>query len=81
MNSSVTDANAELEAARAAKGKAKGLFPKEARVCGVGLTRRGGRYCVKVNLETEPGPEVHLPEEVDGVPLVVTVVGKIRKQS
>lgn len=77
----MNDLNAELEAARAAKNKAKALFPKEARVCGVGLTRRSGHYCVKVNLETEPGPDLHLPSKVDGVPVVVKVVGKVRKQS
>lgn len=76
----MSDVNAELDAARAAKSRVKGLFPKEAVVCGVGLTRRGGHYCIKVNLEHELGPDVQLPEEVDGVPVVIKVVGKIRKQ-
>lgn len=77
----MSDVNDELEAARAAKNKAKKLFPKEVHVCGVGLTRRAGRYHVKVNLEDEPGPEIELPTEVDGVPVLVNIVGKIHKQS
>jgi len=77
----MTDVNVELEAARAAKGRVKGLFPKQVQICGVGLTQQAGHYCVKVNLESEPGSEIHLPEEIDGVPVVIQVVGKLRKQS
>ena len=76
----MTQADSELEAARAAKAKVKRLFSKKTRICGVGLTRHAGQYQVKVNLEAEPDPEVALPSEVDGVPVVVHVVGKIRKQ-
>ena len=70
-----------LEQARAAKSKAAPLFGRYARVCGVGLTRRKGVYAVKVNLETEPDRGVDLPDEIDGVPVVVQVTGKLRKQA
>jgi hypothetical protein len=45
----------------------------------VGITRIGGGYGVKVNLDIPPDPEIDLPETIDGVPVRVEVVGKIRK--
>ncbi len=71
----------QLQAARAAKDKARDLFPKLACVTGVGLTRRGGVYCVKVNLSEAPAQDVPLPESIDGVPVVLHVTGAIRKQT
>jgi hypothetical protein len=69
-----------LEAARAAKAKALRVFQRFAPVCGVGLTRRRGVHCIKVNLEVEPASPEELPDEIDNVPVIVHVVGKIRKQ-
>ena len=69
-----------LQAARAAKEKARKLFPKLAHVTGVGITRRKGVYCVKVNLAEEPPPELELPAVIDDVPVVLHVTGRIRKQ-
>lgn len=74
----MTEHGNELDAARAAKKKVKALLPKGLHFSGIGLTERHGHYCVKVNLESEP--EVDLPEEVDGVPIVFHVVGEIHKQ-
>ena len=71
----------ELEKAQAAKSKAAPVFGRYAPVCGVGLTRRKGVYAVKVNLEAEPAAGAELPEEIDGVPVVVHVMGKLRKQA
>ncbi len=71
----------DLARARAAKKKAAPVFGRFARVCGIGLTHRKGVYAVKVNLETEPDDDAELPEEIDGVPVVVQVMGKLRKQS
>ncbi len=71
----------QLAAARAAKSKARKLFPKLASVTGVGLTRRRGVYCVKVNLSEEPDCDVELPDSIDGVPVVLHVTGEIRKQA
>ena len=70
---------ASLEAARAAKEEAKGQVSDKAQVVGVGLTKakRGG-YAVKVNGKDAPTEPV--PTTVQGVPVVVEVVGTIRKR-
>lgn len=67
-----------LEAARAAKTKARTIFARLPCVNGVGLTRRHGSYAVKVNLEAPPDDK--LPQDIDGVPVVFNVIGRIRKQ-
>ena len=66
-----------LEQARAAKAvaaKALAALP----VVGIGITRVGEGYGLKVNLGADPTSEV--PATVDGVPVKVEVVGKVRKQ-
>lgn len=70
---------ATLEAARSAKEEAKRLVADKADVVGVGLTKakRGG-YAVKINVKRAPAAPV--PKAVHGVPLVVEVVGAIRKR-
>lgn len=70
----------QLEAARAAKGKVLSLFARFGQVSGVGITRKGDQYALKVNLESEPDTPVDWPDEIDGVPVVVHVVGQIHKQ-
>ena len=71
---------ATLEQARAAKEKAFEVCSAVAKVVGVGIAPLEGGYAVKVNLE-EPLPEgTLLPVSVDGVPIRVEVVGRIRKQ-
>ncbi|HUG90185.1 MAG TPA: hypothetical protein VML55_05100 [Planctomycetaceae bacterium] len=71
-----------LEAARAAKQRA-------ADVCSalvgdevaVGITRVGDDgFGLKVNLTSDPGGDIQFPDEVEGVPVQVEVVGRIRKQ-
>jgi len=69
----------ELAAARKAKGRAKEIFSPFGIVNGIGLTRWNGHYAVKVNFETAP-ESGELPREIDGIPVVVQVVGKVRKQ-
>ena len=71
----------QLQEARAAKEKAKIIFRHLGQVCGIGITRQGDSYAVKVNLETTPAQGLKLPEEIDGVPIVVQVTGPIRKLS
>ena len=66
---------ADLETARAAKKKAMSLLGDLAQLNGVGITRLNEGYGVKVNLTEEPPEGLHLPEEVDGVPIKVEVVG------
>ncbi len=72
-----------LEQARAAKALAKELFGRFGVVNGIGLTRLGDRYAVKVNFATEPviPGDGTLPREIAGVPVVVQVVGSIHKQA
>jgi hypothetical protein len=70
---------ATLEAARAAKEEAKRRLADVADVVGVGLTKaKSGGYAVKVNLQSAPAEP--MPDNVQGVPLVVEVVGTIRKR-
>ena len=67
-----------LDEARAARKRAKALFAGKAAVVGIGLTRIGDGYGVKVNLEKSPAPDAALPETIDGVPVRIEVVGTIR---
>ncbi|MGH2703814.1 MAG: hypothetical protein ACRDJ4_01575 [Actinomycetota bacterium] len=46
---------------------------------GVGLTRLGDGFGIKVNL-TQRDEERPIPDQVDGVPVRVETVGTIRKQ-
>ena len=65
-----------LEKARAAKAKALALVGGHPEVNGVGIAPMGPGYCVKVNVAT-PSADLHLPSEIDGVPVRVEVVGEI----
>jgi hypothetical protein len=47
-------------------------------VVGLGLTKQGDDYAVKVNLSSRPKRK-KFPESVGGVPVCVEVTGKIRK--
>jgi hypothetical protein len=71
----------DLEKARAAKKKVLAILASVAEVNGVGITRVGQGYGVKINLAESPPAEVSLPEEVDGVPVVVELVGPILKRA
>lgn len=71
---------ASLDDARAAKARALELFRPLADVVGVGITRLGQGYAVKVNLRQPPTQGVEIPSEVEGVPVQVEVVGPIRKR-
>ena len=74
MNSST------LDQARSAKPRAMAAFSPLAEVVGVGITRHGDGYAIKVNLRHPPAPGVELPKEIDGVPVQVEVVGSIVKR-
>jgi hypothetical protein len=69
-----------LEQARAAKAAALRHFENLGTVVGVGVTRVEGAYAVKVNLSEPPAEGTELPEEIDGVPVRIEVVGTIRKR-
>ncbi len=69
--------SAELEKARAAKATAARRFKNLQGINGIGLSRRGAGFALKVNFEAEP--PVEIPAKIDGVDVIVEVVGKIRK--
>jgi hypothetical protein len=69
-----------LEQARAAKESAKALLAALPGVVGVGITKVGEDYALKVNLR-EPLPAgVSAPERIGDVPVRVEVVGRITKR-
>lgn len=81
MNEShASGAGCTLEEARAAKAEAHGVFARLAKVAGIGLTRVGDGYGLKINVQAEPTGEP-LPTEVRGVPVKIEVVGVIRKRA
>ena len=55
------------------------FLPQGFRGRGVGITRIDGGYGVKVNVEAAPAADAKLPEAIDGVPVRIEVVGKLRK--
>lgn len=67
-----------LSEARLARDRAVEIFGRLAPVVGVGITHLDGGYGVKVNLRELPPGEVELPDEIDGVPVRVAVVGALR---
>ncbi len=71
-----------LKLCRAAKQRAAEVFvPLVGEEVAVGITRLGDdNFALKVNLTSESGEDVELPDEVEGVPIQVEVVGEIRKQ-
>lgn len=64
-----------LEEVRAVKPRALAVFEALAPVVGLGITRVGDGYGLKVNLQTAPPVGTALPTDVDGVPVRVEVVG------
>jgi hypothetical protein len=69
-----------LEKARAAKKSAKALLGALPGVVGVGITKVGDDYALKVNLRAPLPGGVSVPERVDEVPVRVEVVGRITKR-
>jgi hypothetical protein len=70
-----------LARAREAKASVLQRLPKHLKVNGVGITQVGADYAVKVNLTEPPAEGTDLPREVNGVPVVIEVVGHIVKQA
>ncbi len=69
-----------IDEARAAKARAAEVFGRAARLAGVGITRVGQGYGLKVNLAEAPADQKSLPTEIAGVPVRVEVVGTVRKR-
>ena len=68
---------ATLEEAQAAKAKLAALLAGRPEVRGIGIAVLDWGYGVKLNLTSHPGDLV-LAADVDGVPLVIDIVGIIR---
>ena len=64
--------------ARAAKDAVHAAFSRLGTVAGVGITKVGEDYAVKVNLEEALPASSAAPDSVDGVPVAVEVVGRVR---
>jgi len=64
----------------AAKREAHAAFSRHGRVAGVGMTRLGGRPALKVNFVEEPRARGRMPKQIAGLPVVVNVVGEVKKQ-
>jgi hypothetical protein len=69
-----------LEQARAAKESGKALLAALPGVVGVGITKIGEDYALKVNLRAPLPARVSVPERIGDVPVCVEVVGKITKR-
>ena len=79
MSRTKPNGDCTLDQARQAKPRAIEVFGGLAEVAGVGITRIGTGYGLKVNLARAPADELALPAKVDGVPVRVEVVGRIAK--
>jgi hypothetical protein len=75
----VTVVSASIEQARAAKAKLTEQLAGHPIVAGVGLARAEEGWRIKINV-TRGGPEPAVPDQVDGVPVTVEVVGRIAAQ-
>ena len=69
-----------LEQARAAKDSAKTLLAALPGVVGVGITKRGEDFVLKVNLRAPLPAGMSAPERICDVPVCVEVVGRITKR-
>jgi hypothetical protein len=69
-----------LEQARAAKKSAKALLAALPGVVGVGITKVGEDYALKVNLRAVLPAGMAVPDRIDDVPVRVEVVGRITRR-
>ncbi len=68
---------AQIEQARAAKNKLAALLRDLPELNGIGLTRAGDGFAVKINLSGPPGPGTVIPAIFEGVPVLVETVGPV----
>jgi len=69
-----------IDQARAAKDAAKAALASVPGVVGIGLTKIGDDYALKVNLREVLPANIAVPDRIAGVPVQVEVVGRIRKR-
>jgi hypothetical protein len=74
-------AGCTLEEARAAKKAALRVFERLTQVSGIGITRHGPGYGLKINVGSPLPKTATVPQEVEGVPVRIEVVGPIRKRT
>lgn len=74
-------AHSTLEEARAAKKAALGVFERLTKVTGIGITRSGPGYGLKINVQSPLPATASVPKAIDGVPVRVEVVGPVRKRT
>jgi hypothetical protein len=68
---------ATLDEARAAKEKVRATLADRPEVTGIGITRHGDGYAVKVDLSSP----CDVPPEMAGVPIRTAIVGHVRKRT
>jgi hypothetical protein len=68
---------ATLDQARAAKKRVREALADRPEVTGIGITRHGDGYAVKVDLAR---PCAAVPPEMGGVPVHAEIVGQVRKR-
>lgn len=68
----------QIEAARSAKQKAAELFRNVPQLAGLGITKIGRHFAIKLNLNGPVSKDVEIPHDIDGIPIKVEFVGKIR---
>jgi hypothetical protein len=66
-----------LEQARAAQSKLASMLAGIGELGGIGITLVDGGYGLRVNLTAEVAADA-IPLDVDGIPVVVELVGEIR---
>jgi hypothetical protein len=69
-----------LEQARSAKESARTLLAALPGVVGIGITKIGDDYALKVNLDAELPKGVSAPDRIGDVRICVEVVGRITKR-
>ena len=73
-----------IDAARLAKQKAVDLYGDLDAVNGIGISRIDGSYAVRINLRQSPGEPFRgsrIRTEIDGVPVIVKVIGEVKKSA
>ena len=68
-----------IEQARKAKAEASKCLSQSLPIVGLGLSKQGENYVLKVNLSHHIAP-TRLPQLMAGVPIIYEVVGSIRPQ-
>jgi hypothetical protein len=66
--------------ARKAKSEAARVFTQYGELAGVGITRGADGFALKVNFTEQPSDPENLPPDIEGVPVQIDVIGRVRAQ-